>query len=230
MSQNGVDEAKGHYSMSIHNDSIYTVLYDNYLKKVLNDSVVVEEFGIVKDGHAFRKEGFYLERNRKGKVLVIGEYLYNRKIGRWTYFYENGQIKRIENYSLPFCSQLYDLNIKLLHQIGPFLHGNQIEYYSSGQIKKIENYEIYDLKRNKFRVMGRDSNTYEEIPISIEEEFWVPTSMKTGKWIKFDESGEIEEEHIYYVDFNDQIRQIPLVPRFVEYDYLNMGNLNGTPY
>ena len=46
-----------------------------------------------------KTEGEYYAFHRNGKIAVIGNYKWGRKVGTWTSFYENGQKRKVLQYS-----------------------------------------------------------------------------------------------------------------------------------
>ena len=71
-----------------------------------------------------------VSKKLNGIIKSIGSYLSSKKINTWTYFYNNGNIRKIENYALPYTK----LNQRQL----PLLEGPYSEFHKNGEKNLME--------------------------------------------------------------------------------------------
>lgn len=213
------------YRIIERNDSISTAIYDDYIKVILNDIFVIEEYSILPNMHAnWIKEGVYIKRDHQGNLIKTGQLQWNQKVGTWTHYYSTGQIKRVESYSVPFNNKHWEeLNNTMLHAIGPFRDGEFIEYYENGNLKTKGNYTLVEEKRKNFTIKGIDSETYEEVPIVIKEEFWVPTSVKSKTWSEYNKEGELTQKNNFSWIDKEEIRVISQIPKNGTLSYIGIN-------
>lgn len=153
--------------------------------------------------------GHWIKRNRNGSLNSIGEYYCNKKMGSWIYFYDNGYIKKIENYSLPY-SIIEGDDTEFRNANTPLLSGLYAEYYESGKIRVEGHYKIYEKFSNIDSVFTFDPDTYVETLNIIKGKFWIPTSYKFGIWRYFNEDETLMKIEKYGMDSykEEKIRNI----------------------
>lgn len=220
------------YLRSSYNDEIWgnvwlqidtligdTITYNSKSDRFLKKS---KEGVILIDGHKMggmgtpcgcepRPHGYWIERYRNGELKEQGRYFCNRKIGTWTYYHENGQISKVENFVEPYLEMLtrhgnkWDTLKKYFLLEGPYL-----EYYPNGQLKVEGNYEIVEEYSKTDTIFTFDPDTYEEIIEIVEGEFWIPRSKKSKYWNTYSENGDILSHEFYKLRTweNENIRSI----------------------
>jgi antitoxin component YwqK of YwqJK toxin-antitoxin module len=137
--------------------------------------------------------GLWINRYRNGNLKEIGEYYCNQKKGTWTYYYENGNLKKYETYDSPYLKTLTEVGQpwETLHDSPYLLSGPYAEFYANGKLKEEGRYEIIEEFSETDTVIIFDPETYEETKVAIEGPFWLPKSMKTGRWKWGDENGNL---------------------------------------
>ena len=135
--------------------------------------------------------GYWIERFRNGKLKAQGKYHCNQKEGTWTYYYENGNIKKIESYHQAYSVPLYQLAATFQESLKDYflLDGPYLEYYPNGQLKVDGQYKIMEEYSNTDTLFTIDSETYERIPTIIQGDFWIPKSKKVGYWHYYNAQG-----------------------------------------
>ena len=75
------------------------------------------------------------------------------KLGTWVYFYENGTVNKIENYSFPYHDFATDnLEFGFTYSSLPIISGLFTEYFESGKIKIDGNWKYYNEDGSKIKV------------------------------------------------------------------------------
>ena len=137
-----------------------------------------------------KPNGHWIKHYRSGRLFSIGEYYCNMKLGTWVYFYENGTVNKIENYSFPYHDFATDnLEFGFTYSSLPIISGLFTEYFESGKIKIEGYYKIYEKFKNKDTFIVYNPETYEEELSIVEGNFWIPQSFKDGYWKYYNEDG-----------------------------------------
>ena len=137
-----------------------------------------------------KPNGYWIKRYRSGGLMEVGEYRCNRKIGTWTFYYENGGFRKIESYQTPYSKFLLDASLPDDTLKNPYLlNGSYSEYYPNGSIKTVGQYEIIEELRNTDTTLLFDPATYEDVLLIKHGRFWAPISVKSGLWKEFGEDG-----------------------------------------
>lgn len=153
-----------------------------------------------------KPNGHWIKRYRNGSLFSIGEYYCNMKLGTWVYFYENGNINKIENYSFPYHDFTADnLYFDFTYSRKPEISGLYVEYFESGNIKIEGHYKIYEIFANKDTTSIYNPDTFEEELHIIEGEYWIPKSYKDGYWKYYNKDGSIMKvEHYDMENWKDE--------------------------
>lgn len=177
---------------------------------------------IIVDGHKYGgmgtvcgcelvPHGYWIERFRNGSLKEQGRYFCNKKIGTWTSYFENGRIKKVENYKRAYLEMFTRTGMPWDTPKKDFLlEGPYLEYHSNGQLKIEGKFEIVEEFSAVDTIYSFDSETYEPIPSVIEGEFWIPRSKKSGYWNTYSENGELISHDFYDLKTwkDDKIRNI----------------------
>ena len=125
------------------------------------------------------KCGFYSAYYENGTKQSEGTYFLTYygwseyKVGKWIHWYENGNIKQIENYI-----KEQKISIK---------NGKYQEFYESGKLKMEGNFGISNLNEDKIQEIRdafEDTNTWN-------------IAIKEGEWKEYDENGNLKRILIY---------------------------------
>lgn len=156
-------------------------------------------------GCEVQRHGYWIERYRNGELKAQGRYKCGRKIGIWNYYYENGQLSKVENLAMAYlevCTRRHfdwdTLKRHIIHE-GPYL-----EYYSNGQLKTEGAYDMVEVFSTTDTLLTFDMETYEERLEIINGEFWMPQSKKVGVWNYYSESGRLLKHEILKIDWTDK--------------------------
>lgn len=109
------------------------------------------------------------------KLYAIGKYKDNLPYGKWTYFYENGLIMKVENYRI----------IDTQGEFKSILCKSFREYFESGTLKTKGFYKVEE---------GKDSIAIPSSTPPYSDEYVTyksRSSFKTGKWKNFDLNGKL---------------------------------------
>jgi antitoxin component YwqK of YwqJK toxin-antitoxin module len=181
--------------------------FDNFFEKLGYKELVITTKSCLTDDwnyHEKFKGWFYLnklftgekkEYYKNGNLSFKKTYNSNgKREGKWVWYYENGNIKRIENhlngdFHGESLSYFEDGNIKWIRNL---LHnedqGESIEYYENGNIKKIDNYKNNELE-------GKSVWYYENGERKMIENY--SNGLRNGELIMYYESGNIESKFNY---------------------------------
>ena len=158
-----------------------------------------------------RPHGYWIERYRNGSLKEQGRYFCNRKIGNWTSYYDNGRIKKIENYKRPYLEIFTKPGMPWdTLKTNFLLEGPYLEYYSNGQLKIEGKFEIIEEFTTVDTIYTFDTEAYEPIGSIVKGEFWIPKSRKSGYWNVYSEKGELISNEYYKLEIwkDDKIRDI----------------------
>ncbi len=199
----------------------YNSLSQRYVVENKDGEVVVEaqiEGGVGEYCSSnFKPHGYWLGRYRSGKIKEMGKYNCGQKQGLWTYFYENGNMKKVEefhpSYIKLFTKQQFEWDTLSSNDF--FKTGVYQEYYESGQLKVEGNYQLVEVYSDTKSKLSYDPDTFEELKIVLTGEFWVPKSIKVGFWNEYDENGVIIKHEEYKVKY-DFITIRPIESRYIE--------------
>ena len=222
LSSNSYDTITGVITIAID-----TILGDT-AKRYVNSNRYTEttkDGVLIVDGHkragvcgcSSKPHGYWIERYRNGNLKEQGNYYCNTRVGTWIYYYENGQIAKLESLHKP-----YDSIIRTLGGKKGFVkeynlrEGPYLEYYPNGQLKIEGHYEIVEAYATIDTIYTFDPETYEKTPHLIEGEFWIPRSEKSGGWNYYDVNGNLikKEDNRINTWRNDELR--PLSERYQE--------------
>jgi hypothetical protein len=188
-----------------NNDTIrYTRKSDRYLIKSSDNIILV-------DGHMWggmgtpcgcepTPHGYWIEKYRNGKYKSQGKYFCREKVGTWTYYYENGQISKIESFRKPyekFAKELNSIVDAILIKNYYLRDGPYLEYYPNGQLKIEGTYKIFEEYSKTDTIFEFDLETFAPIITVIEGDYWIPRSKKVRTWNFYDENGRILEHEKY---------------------------------
>ena len=170
-----------------------------------------------------RKNGLYKRYFDNGRQLSEENYNDGMLEGKWTYWYENGQLKLKGNFKpyevLPE-DERWERSSRYVFPARDSKHGKWTEWYENGQKKREQNYECgrvigkwtswYE-NGNKKSVSkyqdgglpgmskaiadGKFIEWYENGQKKIERRY--QTNRAEGKWTQWDENGQIMEERYY---------------------------------
>jgi hypothetical protein len=212
-----------------HRIRIDTILGDTgkYFRKSHRYLEVTKEGVEIVDGHWYggmgtacgcrlRPHGYWIERYRNGNLKEHGTYDCKKKIGTWIYYYENGQIAKIEHLKRPYEESYYNIadyfDIRLDNRT--VRDGAYLEYYPNGQIKVDGFYTIIEAFSTVDTLVSVDPETYELLKEVIEGEFWLPKSYKTGHWSEYAADGTlISHEYNRRVRFDGKTKR-PIESRY----------------
>jgi|GEM_PF-7128266 len=169
-----------------------TITHDQFtgeFKKVSKEGILLIEGSYSNQCGDPRKHSHWIERYRDGQYKSIGSYYCSQQIGTWIYYSESGNISKIENYD-----HAYELaNGNVHHSAGSpiLLSGQYTEYHDNGT-KKIEGqYTILEKYFPTDTIHKINYDTYEEYTEVIEGNSWRPESVKSGRWITYDNAGKM---------------------------------------
>ncbi len=200
--------------------SKYFANTDKYIEVSKEGVLLIEGYKLGNCGCEPQSNGYWIERYRNGNLKNQGEYECGRKIGRWIYYFENGQIAKIENFkktydkfimSLPDGS---DINNPFYRMSLP--EGRYLEYYPNGQLKIEGRYKIIEEFSKTDTVSTFDMDTYEETVKVYEGEFWNAKSKKSGVWNSYAENGEVIKHEKYEVVIDTAIGIRDVESRYIE--------------
>lgn len=213
------------YKETIEIKNSDTIKYYNYS----NRYELINEKGIkIVEGHAMggmgtecgcepKPHGEWIERYPNGILKSIGQFQCGNKTGKWVYFFENGNIYKIENYKLAYPDILTQNQYEwdTLPKQRYLLSDTYQEYYPNGQIKVDGNYSIIEVHSIRDTLITFDPDTYNEIKQEIKGSFWLPKSEKVGLWTKYNKNGRVISSTEYTLSF-DYLTTRPISTRFVE--------------
>ncbi len=162
--------------------------------------------------------GLWVKRHRNGYMKEAGEYFCNRKVGTWTYYHGNGNLKKVETYELPYLEFLTEQGEPwdTLKNKEYLINGLYAEFYENGNLKIEGRYEIIEEFSNIDTLITFELETYNEIKTPITGAFWIPKSVKVGLWKEIDENGKLlKVENIEPVLFSEK-RYRPIASRYYE--------------
>ena len=184
------------------------------------------------EGKEYLYEGKYIEGIKNGKWVIkypsgknraILEYSYDKPVGEWRYFYEDGKLESIERFnSEGFLSgemSVYDRegnSLKKANYQNGLLQGEVIFYQSKGVLDTIANFENGRLtgKIEVFSINGLqlEGNYKDNRRVSLWKLYYntgdlkvtIPyrNGLKTGKSIIYDKAGGVVHVN-YYRDNNE---------------------------
>lgn len=199
----------GKYIMSgvdtISKDSIL-ISKNEYLRKNAQGRLIEKltllpnSISIRCDDEGPKLTGKWIRYYSSGEIEEIGQIECNRKIGNWIYFYKNGSINRYEK---------YDKFVLFEFGHSAYLNGAYVEYYEDGTIKVLGNYKVLE-EYVKYQKLNID--TYETMEECCR---WQPKSFKFGKWVEFDENGDITNELMYEMNVKDSLNLRELADRYI---------------
>ncbi len=121
------------------------------------------------------------------KIKVKGQIIKGLKEGQWTYFYENGNIERIEEYILGELNEEY----KIYFETGEIkikgsmkydkMNGMWKSYYKNGNIQMESNYSMGKLSNGIVKEFYESGEIKSECPIRMGEVF--------GDYVLYDKEG-----------------------------------------
>ncbi|MEI6412262.1 MAG: hypothetical protein WCR52_22925 [Bacteroidota bacterium] len=137
--------------------------------------------------------GFWKMRYRNGNLKETGEFTCNEKVGTWTYYYENGNIQRIETYTHPYPEFLtqHSQDWDTLENRNYMLSGLFTEFHPNGSLKKEGSYAIVEVYAQTDTLTTFDPETYETVTKTVSGSFWLPQSIKVGIWRELDDRGKL---------------------------------------
>ena len=170
-----------------------------------------------------RKNGVYKRYFDNGKQLSEESYNDGMLEGKWTYWYENGQVKLKGNFKpyevLP-NDERWERSSRYVFPARDSKHGKWTEWYENGQKKREQNYEcgrvigkwtswyengnkksVSNYKdgglpgMNRAIADGNFTEWYENGQKKIER--YYQTNRAEGKWTEWDKDGQIMEERYY---------------------------------
>jgi len=197
---------------------------DRYVEISKEGVFLVEGYKLGNCGCEPQSNGYWVERYRNGNLKNQGEYECGRKIGRWIYYFENGQIAKIENFKKPYNKFIMSLpdgsDIKNPFYRMNLPEGRYLEYHPNGKLKVEGRYKIVEEFSKIDTVYTYDMDTYEEIVTVYKGEFWDAKSKKSGIWNFYDENGEVIKQDKYdvVIDKTKGIRDVEsrYIERFFE--------------
>jgi antitoxin component YwqK of YwqJK toxin-antitoxin module len=142
-----------------------------------NDTIIVDSKNVEKNIDEM-KDGYYIFKNQE-IILKEGTYKDKCAIGTWKFYYENGNLELLVDYT---CSK--NGNYEEC--------GRYIEYYVSGQIKVEGNYE--KLISDSIECV----QCYNEIELKDVEWAISQPSLKIGFWKEYYENGKLKSIGKYY--------------------------------
>lgn len=162
-------------------------------------------------GCELKPHGYWIERYQNGNLKEQGQYFCNRKIGNWITYFDNGRIKKIENYKRTYLKMFTRLGMPWdTLKTNFLLDGPYLEYYPNGQLKIEGKFEIVEELATMDTIYTFDVETYESIPNIVKGEFWIPRSKRLGIWNVYSEKGELISHDIFEIKTwkDDKIRDI----------------------
>jgi antitoxin component YwqK of YwqJK toxin-antitoxin module len=146
-----------------------------------------------------RKNGLYKRYFDNGKQLSEENYNDGMLEGKWTYWYENGQVKLKANFKpyevLPE-DERWERSSRYVFPARDSKHGKWTEWYENGQKKREQNYECG-------RVIGKWTSWHEngnKKSVSNYQDGGLPGMSKSiadGKFIEWYENGQKKIERCY---------------------------------
>ena len=133
-------------------------------------------------GCEFLKNGIWIERYSLGELLSIGSYDCGQKSGEWIYFYENGNKKKIENYTKFYADSTS------IAMPSTFLNGNYFEFYNNGNIKVLGSYEI------KLAIDCVDVIIPEPPYLTMKQVSGIPKNFMSGTWYYYEKNGALKRK------------------------------------
>ena len=187
-----------------HDTIRYSSKSDRYVIKSSDNVTLV-------DGHMWggmgtpcgcepRPHGYWIERYRNGEYKSQGKFFCEKKVGTWVYYYDNGQISKIETFKQPyekFASDLSEIIDTVLLKAFYLRDGAYLEYYPNGRLKVEGTYGIFEEYSKTDTIFGFNLETFATTIEVIEGEFWIPRSRKIRVWNYYDEQGKIVDHKIY---------------------------------
>ena len=146
-----------------------------------------------------RKNGLYKRYFDNGKQLSEENYNDGKLEGKWTYWYENGQVKlkgSFKPYEVLPNDERWERSSRYIFPATDSKHGKQTEWYENGHKKREQNYECG-------RVIGKWASWYEngnKKSISNYKDGGLPGMNKAiadGKFIEWYENGQKKIERCY---------------------------------
>jgi hypothetical protein len=162
-------------------------------------------------------DGSWIEHHPNGKLKAIGSNRCGQKTGRWTTFFDNGNVAKIENYYLvyPDAFTARDTGWDTLPRRIYMLNGPYLEYYPNGNLKTEGAYMIVEKHSTSQIGFTFDSITYEEKEFTIKGDFWLPATVKNGSWEYYEPNGRIARVEEYLPEL-DGIKRRSLADRYRE--------------
>ena len=158
-----------------------------------------------------RPHGQWLARYRNGALKETGVYDCNWKTGTWIYYYENGNIAKVETWVYPYFE--FATESAWPNAFGArenLLKGDYIEYYDNGKPKIEGKYEIVEVHNQIDSIIRFNPHTYEDIKIPIDGKYWVRKSVKVGIWKEFQWDGSLIKMEEFNPFYKDDIRIRPI--------------------
>ncbi len=140
----------------------------------IKDSIKIKETNF-KNG---KKNGVYREYYRNGNIKELGRFRNNYKIGKWKNYYESGVLKNKGRY----CPLLWILDYENFNDF-------TFKVMNEQMIKLTEEEYSYQIKQNLESITTLDKRKSFIMPQKI--------YCKDGKWMCFDETGEIKRIEKY---------------------------------
>lgn len=120
----------------------------------LNGKLQMTGYSLSKD--SLFKNGLFRYYNEDGIMVLGGNYTKDIRTGRWSFFYPDGHLYYVYNYSY-----------------GGLLDGEAKYYFKNGKVKRSETYSMGVLKHGKcFSISGQDTAWFP---------FWKPAEFRGGE-------------------------------------------------
>lgn len=136
-----------------------------------------------KQGHwVFTNKMKQLPGYKPDQIVEEGDYIDNKKTGKWTFYFNNGQIKHILTFvnNKPEGEAIFYYKNGKIREKGLWKNnhwvGSYSQYYSNGNIKSEFNYNAQGVKSGEQKFFHENGNL-----------------MITGTWINGEESGDTHE-------------------------------------
>lgn len=160
--------------------------------------------------------GLWIKKYRNGHLKEVGEYECNKKIGTWTYFYDNSNVSLVETYKMPYSDISNVFRLDTLRNRLPLKSGLYAEYHLNGKRKTEGRYEIVEAFSPSDTVETVNPANYNIEKTIISGSFWHPKSIKVDIWKTFDEKGNVikTEDYRFISSKNENYRLI--INRYLE--------------
>lgn len=167
-------------------------------------------------GCEVQPHGLWVRKYRNGHLQEVGEYECNKRVGTWTYFYDNGNISLVETYKMPYSDINNVFRLDTLKSRLPLRTGLYTEYYSNGKRKTEGRYEIIEAfsTSDTLETINPTNYVLEKTPVS--GSFWHPKSIKIGIWNTFDEKGDVIKTEDYRFMSSKDEKQRLIINRYLE--------------